>query len=80
MDTGARRIVKPAPERALPVYTVDEPVCMSADRVMAAVTAPPVEQGNLDALLRCLLPTAPVPTPPSRPMPTDIEILLERLL
>ena len=70
----------PPPERALPVYTVDEPVCMLADRVVAAVTAPPVEHSDLEALLRHLLPPALVPTPPPRPMPTDMEILLKRLL
>ena len=45
---------------------------------MAAVTAPPVGPGDLEALLRCLLPTAM--TPPPRPVPTEMEILLERLL
>ena len=53
-------------------YTLcDEPVCMSADRVVAAVTALPVEPGDLEVLLRRLLPTTPVPTPLPRPMPTD---------
>ena len=51
---------KLAPERALPVYTVDEPVCMLADWLVVAVTAPPVGPGDLEALLRRLLPTAPV--------------------
>ena len=51
-DTGARRIVKPGPERALPVYTVDEPWCVLADWMVAAVTAPPVGTDNLEALLR----------------------------
>ena len=76
-DTCTRIIVKPAPERALPVCTVDEPACVPADRVMAAVTVPPVGQGDLEALLRCLLPTSPVQTPPPCPVPTEIEILLE---
>ena len=79
-DTDVQRIVKPALERDLPVYTMDEPACVPADRVVAAVTAPPAEMGDLEALLRRLLPTAPVPTPPPRPIPTDIDILLERLL
>ena len=39
---------------------------------MAAVTAPSVGLGDLEALLRHLLPTAPVPT--------EMEIMLERLL
>ena len=47
---------------------------------MATVTAPLVGPGDLEALLRCLLPTAPVQTPPPHPVPTDVEILLERLL
>ena len=64
--------MKQVPERALPVYTVDEPVGVPADRVVAAVTAPPVEPVHLEALLRHILPTAPVPTPAPRPMPTDI--------
>ena len=42
-DTGARIIVKPAPERALPVYMVNEPACVPADQVVAAVTAPAVQ-------------------------------------
>ena len=46
-DTGAQRIVKPARERALPVYTADELVCLPADRVVAAVTAPPVEPAEI---------------------------------
>ena len=70
--------MKPAPERALPVYTVDEPECVPADRVVVAASAPPVEPGDLQVWLR--LPTAPVPTPPPRPIPTNIKILLARLL
>ena len=71
---GAPRIVKLAPERALPVYTVNEPACMPADQVVVAVTVPPVGPGDLEALLRCLLPTAPVQTPLPRPVPTEMEI------
>ena len=36
-------------ERARPVYTVNEPACVPADQVVAAVTAPPVGPGDLDA-------------------------------
>ena len=57
---GAQRIVKPAPEKTLLVYTVDEPVCMPADRVVAAVTAPPVEPGDLETLASDC--TGPTPT------------------
>ena len=46
-DSTVQRIVKPVPERALLVYTVDEPVCVPADRVVAAVTAPPGDQAIL---------------------------------
>ena len=45
--TGARRIVQPAPKRAPPVYTVNEPACVPADQVVADVTAPPVGPGNV---------------------------------
>ena len=47
--------------------------------MVAAVTAPPVGPGDLDALMRCLLPTTPMQTPPPRSIPTEMEILLERL-
>ena len=39
-DMDARRIMKPTPERARPVYTVNEPACMPADQVVAAVAVP----------------------------------------
>ena len=79
-DTGTRRILKPGLEMALPVYTVDEPGCVLADQMVAAVTAPPARTHNLEALLLRLLPTTPVPTPPSKPIPTELESLLQRLL
>ena len=77
-DSGVRRIVKPVPEMALPVYTVDEPACVPADRAVAAVTAHPAGPSDLEALLCHLLPTAPIPPP--QPKPTELEILLKRLL
>ena len=61
--------------KALPVYNMDKPACTPV-----AVTAPPVDPGDLEALLRCLLPSALMPTPPTRLMPTDMECLLECLL
>ena len=70
--------MKPVPERALLVYTVDKPVGVPADRVVAAVTAPPVESGNLEALLRRLLPTAPMPLPPPRSIAMNMELFLQR--
>ena len=68
------------PERARPVYTVNELVWVPADQVVASVTVPPVGPVDLEALLRRLLPTAPVQTPPPCPVPTEIEIMLERQL
>ena len=79
-DTDVRRIVKPGLERALPVYTVDEPGGggggVLADQMVATVTASPVGPDGLEALLRRLLPTTPVPTPPPKPIPTELESLL----
>ena len=79
-DIGIWRIVKPGLERALPAYSVDEHAYAPADRVVAAVTAPPARLSDLEVLLCHLLPTAPVPTPPPQPKPTELEILLKRLL
>ena len=53
--------MKPGPERALPVYTVDDPECVLADQMVAAVTAP--------------LPTTPVSTTPPKPIPTELQRL-----
>ena len=52
----------------------------AADRVVAAVTVPPVGPGELAELLRRLLPTAPLQTPLPPLVPTEMEILLEHLL
>ena len=76
-DTGAQRIVKPGPERSLPLYTVDEPRGMLADRMVAAVTVPPVGPDGIDTLLRRLLPTIPVLMPPPKPIPTELGSLLQ---
>ena len=40
-DTEARRFSKPGPERALPIYMVDEPGRGTDVRMVAAVTIPP---------------------------------------
>ena len=77
-DADAQRIVKPTLERERPVYTVNEPECMPADQVMAAVTTTSAGLADLEASLRHLLLTTPVQAPPPRPVPT--EIMLERLL
>ena len=47
---------------------------------MAAVTAPSVGLGDIEALLRRLLPTAPVQASPPRPVPMEMEIMLECIL
>ena len=67
--------MKPAPERALPVYTVNEPGCVSADRVVAAVTAPPtgLPQGIAETL------ASKCQTPPRTGI-TGMETLLQHLL
>ena len=69
-DTEARRFSKLGPERALPIYTVDEPGCGLDDRMVAAVTVPPAVPDQLEILLRRLLPTSLVaasPPPPPNP-------------
>ena len=68
-DTSFPKIIKPVPEGALPVYTVDEPAYAPTDWVVAAVTEPPTRPSDLEALLCYLLPTAPVPTPPPNRSP-----------
>ena len=78
-DTDDRRVIKPGAERALPIYTMEEPGCELDDRMVAAVTIPPVVPDPLERLRR-LLPTLLVPAPPSIPIPTELESLLQRLL
>ena len=62
------------------MYTVNEPTCVPADQVVAAVATPLVGLDDLGVLLRRLLPTAPVQALPPHPVPTEMEIMLERLL
>ena len=59
-DSDARRPSKPGPERALMVYTVDDPGCGRDDRMVAAVTTSPTAPDQLETLLRRLLPTSQV--------------------
>ena len=61
-DTEARRFRKPGPERALPIYTVDEPGRGTDDQMVAAVTLPPAAPDPLETLFPQLLPTPVVPT------------------
>ena len=79
-DTEARRFSKPSPERVLPIYTVNEPGCGVDDRMVAAVTIPPAEPDLLETLFRRLLPTPVVPSSPPKPVPTELESLLQQLL
>ena len=51
-DTEARRFSKPGPERALPIYTVNEPGCGLDDRMVVTVTVPSVVLDQLETLLR----------------------------
>ena len=78
-DSDARRFSKPGPESALPVYTVDEPVCGRDDRMVAAVTTSPTSPDQLETLLRRLLPTLVMPSPPPKPVPSALEQLLQCL-
>ena len=79
-DTEARRFSKPGPERAVPIYAVDEPGCGVEDRMVSAVTIPPMAPDPLETLLRRLLPTPVVPALPPKPLPTELERLLQHLL
>ena len=79
-DTEAQRLNKPGPERALPIYTDDEPGCGLDDRMVAAVTIPLAVPEQLETLLIRLLPTPVVPVSPPKPVPTELESLLQHLL
>ena len=48
-ETEARRFSKPGPERALPIYTVDEPGRGVDDRMVVAVTIPPAAPDPLES-------------------------------
>ena len=56
-DTEAGRFSKPGPEKALPIYSVDELRRGVDDWMVAAVTIPPAAPDPLETLLRRLLPT-----------------------
>ena len=79
-ETEARRFSKPAPERALSIYTVDEPGCVLDDRMVASVMVPLAVPEQLETLLRWLLLTPVVPAWPPKPLSTELESLLQRLL
>ena len=48
--------------------------------MVAAVTMPPAEPDPLETLLRLFLPTPVVPGLPPKPVPTEMESLLQQLL
>ena len=71
---------KPGPERALPIYTVDDAGGGRDDRMVAGFTTSPTAPDQLETLLRRLLPTPVVPAPPPKPLPLALEQLLQLLL
>ena len=50
-DSDNRRFSKPGPERALPIYTVDDVGGGKDDRLVAAVTTSPTAPDQLETLL-----------------------------
>ena len=68
------------PERAIPIYTVDNASGGRVGQVVAAVTTSPTVPDQLETLLRRLLPIPVVSLPPYRPVPSDLEHLLQWLL
>ena len=64
----------------MPIYTVDVPGRGVDDWMVAAITIPPAAPDSLETLLRRLLPTPVVLALPPKPVPTELERLLQRLL
>ena len=79
-DSDTRRFSKPGTERALPIFTVDEPGCGRDDGMVAHDSTSPTAPDQLETLLRWLLPAPVVPTPPHKPVPSALEQLLQHLL
>ena len=63
-DSDNRRFGRRGPERALPIYNMDDVGGGRVGRVMAAVSTSPTAPDQLETLLRRLLPTPVVPLPP----------------
>ena len=76
-DSDHRRVRRP--ERALPIYTVNDANGWGVGRVAMAMLASPTGTDQLERLLRRLLPTLVLPTPPPKLVPCDLELLLQRL-
>ena len=70
-DSDNRRVGRPVPEKALPIYTVSDANGGGVGRVATAVPASPTRPDQLERLLRRLLPTQVLPTPPPKPVPSD---------
>ena len=79
-DYDTQRLNKPEPDRALPIYAVDESGCETDDRMVAVVTTSQTVPDQLETLLRRLLPSSVALPPPLRPVPSTLEQLLQRLL
>ena len=58
-DTNDWRVAKPPPEKARPVHVVSEPTFVLTEQVVATVTGPSVGLADLEAMLKCVLPTVP---------------------
>ena len=70
---------RPVPERALPIHTVSDANGGGVGQVATAVPASLTGPYQLERLLRRLLPIPVLPTPPPKPVPSDLELLLQRL-
>ena len=79
-DSNNRRVGRPVPERALPIYTVNDADGGGVGRVATAVTTSPTVPDQLEKLLRRLLPTPVLPIPPPKPVPSDLELFLQQPL
>ena len=79
-DSEGRYPRGPGPERALSIYMVDDVGGGRDDQTVAAATTSPTAPEQLESLLRWLLPTPVVPPPSPKPVPSDLEQLLQRLL
>ena len=79
-DSDVRRYSKLGPNRALPIYTMNDSGCRKDDQTVAAVTTSQSTLHQLETLLRRLLPGLVVPPPPLKPVPSALEQLLQRLL
>ena len=76
-DSDNRWVGRPVPERALPIYTVND---ANGGGVGWVATVAPVSHtgpDQLERLLRQLLPTPVLPLSPPQPVPSDLELLLQ---